>query len=41
VGFKDLDGFLSNVSPVVLRRDKLILHLVELDPFLEGSRALL
>jgi hypothetical protein len=40
VGFEDLDGCLSNVPPVVVWSDELVLHLVELIPFLEVSRAL-
>ena len=35
VSLEHLDCFLSNIVPVVIRRDKLVLHVVELDSFLE------
>jgi hypothetical protein len=35
VSLEHLDRFLSNIAHVVIWRDKLVLHVVELDSFLE------
>ena len=35
VGLTHLDCFLCNISPVVMRRDKLVLHVVAFDSFFE------
>ncbi len=40
MGFADFDGCLRDVTPVIVWRDELVFHLVELDPFLEFSGAL-
>ena len=35
VSLEHLDCFLSNIAPVVIWRDELVLHVVELDSFIE------
>jgi hypothetical protein len=40
VSLEHLDCFLGDIAPVIIWRDKLVLHVVELDSFLELSLAL-